>query len=150
MPYTEPRLLDGSGTATASPFVIAIENAGIKVLPSIANAVFLIAAWSAGNSDIYASSRTFYALALEGQVPRIFRRCTKRGLPIYCVAVTGIFALLGGSCFEVCDQRVMSPGYLNTGGKAAVTAFNWLYNISAITGIITWWQVDASIGMMRV
>lgn len=32
VPYTEPNLLNGSGTATASPFVIAIENAGIKAL----------------------------------------------------------------------------------------------------------------------
>ncbi|ODN77929.1 hypothetical protein L202_05028 [Cryptococcus amylolentus CBS 6039] len=126
VPYTEPNLLNGSGTAAASPFVIAIQNAGIKALPSIVNAVLLIAAWSAGNSDLYASSRTLYALALEGQMPRIFRRCTKRGLPIYCVAITGIFGVLA---------------YMNTGGKSAETAFDWLYNLSAITGIITWWAI---------
>ncbi|WVQ77052.1 hypothetical protein IAR50_006731 [Cryptococcus sp. DSM 104548] len=126
VPYTEPNLLNGSGNAAASPFVIAISNAGIKSLPSIVNAVLLIAAWSAGNSDLYASSRTLYALALEGQMPRILRRCTKRGLPIYCVAITGIFGVLA---------------YMNTGGETAETAFNWLYNLSAITGIITWWAI---------
>ncbi|TYJ54809.1 hypothetical protein B9479_004480 [Cryptococcus floricola] len=126
VPYTEPNLLNGSGTAAASPFVIAIQNAGIKALPSIVNAVLLISAWSAGNSDLYASSRTLYALALEGQMPRILRRCTKRGLPIYCVAITGIFGVLA---------------YMNTGGDTAETAFNWLYNLSAITGIITWWAI---------
>ncbi|KAK8850620.1 hypothetical protein IAR55_004539 [Kwoniella newhampshirensis] len=126
VPYNDPNLLNGSSDASASPFVIAINNAGIKALPSIVNAVLLISAWSAGNSDLYAASRTFYALALEGQMPRIFRRCTKRGLPIYCVMITGIFAVLA---------------YMNTGGDAAVTAFNWLYNLSAITGILTWWAI---------
>lgn len=128
VPYDEPRLLsaEGAGTATASPFVIAIQNAGIKALPSIVNAVILLAAWSAGNSDLYAASRTFYALALDGQVPRIFRRCTKKGLPIWCVLITGAFGFFA---------------YLNTGGETAVTVFNWLYNISAITGIITWWCI---------
>lgn len=126
VPYTDPNLLNGSYAATASPFVIAIQNAGISGLPSVANAVFLLSAWSAGNSDLYAASRTLYALALEGQMPRIFRRCTKRGLPIYCVAITGLFGVLA---------------YMNTGGEAAVTAFNWLYNLSAITGIITWWTI---------
>lgn len=124
VPYTEPNLLNGSGTASASPFVIAINNAGIKALPSIVNAVLLIAAWSAGNSDLYAASRTLYALALERQLPRIFRRCTKRGLPIWCVAVTALFGAFA---------------YLNTGGAAAEEAFNWLYNLSAMTGILTWW-----------
>ncbi|KAG8697179.1 hypothetical protein FRC08_006692, partial [Ceratobasidium sp. 394] len=28
--------------------------------------------------------------------------------------------------------------YLNAGSQTAVTVFNWLYNISSITGLITW------------
>ncbi|WVQ77053.1 hypothetical protein IAR50_006732 [Cryptococcus sp. DSM 104548] len=126
VPYTEPDLLNGSGTAAASPFVIAIENAGIKALPSIVNAVLLISAWSAGNSDMYAASRTFYAMALDGQLPRIFRRCTKSGLPIWSLVITGAFGLLA---------------YMNTGGETAAEAFNWLYNISTITAIVTWWTI---------
>ncbi|WVQ82120.1 hypothetical protein IAT38_004248 [Cryptococcus sp. DSM 104549] len=126
VPYDEPNLLNGSGNAAASPFVIAINNAGIKALPSIVNAVLLSAAWSAGNSDLYAASRTMYALALERQLPRIFRKCTKRGLPIWCVVVTGLFGVLA---------------YMNTGGETAAKAFDWLYNLSAITGIITWWAI---------
>ncbi|RSH81104.1 uncharacterized protein EHS24_008538 [Apiotrichum porosum] len=127
VPYNDPRLLNAkSGTAAASPWVIAIENAQIKVLPSIVNAVILISAWSAGNSDLYAASRTMYALALEGKMPKIFRRCTKGGLPIYCVCVTGIFGVLA---------------YLSCGNGNAQTAFDWLYNLSAITGLLTWWTI---------
>ncbi|ORX40940.1 amino acid transporter [Kockovaella imperatae] len=129
VPYTDPRLLSGDGNAKASPFVIAIVNAKIKVLPSIVNAVLLISAWSAGNSDLYAASRTLYALSLQGQFPKVFRKCTKRGLPIWCVALTGAFGGLG---------------YMGTGGTSVVTAFNWLYNLSATTGVITWWAILVS------
>lgn len=126
VPYDNERLINGGGDASASPFVIAIKNAGINALPSIVNAVILISAWSAGNSDVYAASRVLYALALEGQVPRIFRRCTKQGLPIYCILVTSAFGFL---C------------YMSTGGDSAVQAFDWLYNISSIAGILTWWTI---------
>lgn len=89
--YNDPRLLGGTGTASSSPFVIAIVNAKIKALPSIINAVILISAFSAGNSDLYAASRTLYGLACVGQAPRLLRICTKGGLPIWSVAITGKF-----------------------------------------------------------
>jgi amino acid transporter len=98
VPYNSDELLNNSNSdASASPFVIAIKTAGIKGLPSVINAVILISAWSAGNSDLYASSRTLYALALEGKAPRFLRMCTKGGLPVWCVAVTGLFGLLAVS-----------------------------------------------------
>jgi len=52
VPYNDPRLLSDTGNAASSPFTIAVSNAGIKVLPSIVNAIVLIAAWSAANSDV--------------------------------------------------------------------------------------------------
>lgn len=59
VPYDDPRLLGSSSTdANASPFVIAIRDASISGLPSVMNAVILIAVLSVGNSSIYASSRT--------------------------------------------------------------------------------------------
>ncbi|KAM0745999.1 hypothetical protein T439DRAFT_384462 [Meredithblackwellia eburnea MCA 4105] len=69
-----PNLLTGSGTA-ASPWVIAIENAGIKGLPSLINVVVLLAAFSAGNSDCYAASRCL-------------------GVPIYALIVTCMWGFL--------------------------------------------------------
>jgi len=126
VPYDEPRLLGGSNDATASPFVIAIQNAGIKGLPSVANAAFLVAALSAGQADCYAASRTLYALALQGQAPRFIRRCTKGGIPLPAIIITALFGPLA---------------YLNTGGDAAVQAFDWLYNIGTTSGVITWWVI---------
>lgn len=39
VPYNDPNLAISTGTAQQSPFVIAFQRAGIKVLPSIINAV---------------------------------------------------------------------------------------------------------------
>lgn len=75
----------------SSPYVIAINRAGIKVLPSIINAAILTSAFSAGNSFLYTSSRILYGLAIRGQAPEIFSRVTKAGLPfnavVFCVSL---------------------------------------------------------------
>ncbi|KAB8265014.1 amino acid permease-domain-containing protein [Aspergillus pseudonomiae] len=73
-PSNNSRLLGDSSSSNAeSPWVIAINLAGIKALPSIVNVVVLIAGISSGNSY---------------QAPRIFLRCTEQGIPIYALLVT--------------------------------------------------------------
>jgi amino acid transporter len=47
----DPLLLKSTGTAAQSPFVIAAERAGVKVVPHIINAIVLTSAWSSGNSS---------------------------------------------------------------------------------------------------
>lgn len=93
----DPRLLNaihkGAAGVGASPFVIAIENGGILVLPSIINAVVLTSALSAGNSFFYASTRILYATALDGKAPR-FLQFEKFGVPYACVIVTAALSLL--------------------------------------------------------
>lgn len=85
VPYDDPDLLNGSGTATQSPYVIAIRRAGIRTLPSIINAAIFTSAFSAGNSFLFCSSRILYGLAIRGQAPKVFAHCTKNGLPIVAV-----------------------------------------------------------------
>ena len=94
VPYNDDRLLQDTGTAAESPYVIVMVSAGIKVLPSIINAAILTSAFSAGNSFLFASSRVLYGLALRGQAPRILTYCTKSGLPIAAVLLTSCFSLL--------------------------------------------------------
>lgn len=57
----------GGSESRRSPFVIAIELAGIKALPSVFNAVILISVISVANSCTFASTRTFQALAANGE-----------------------------------------------------------------------------------
>ncbi|GIC91287.1 putative general amino acid permease (Agp2) [Aspergillus udagawae] len=98
VPYNDPTMAEafakGMPGAAASPYVIAMDRLGIPILPHIVNAMILLAAFSAGNSYVYCASRSLYGLALDGKAPRLFTKCTKRGVPIYCVSVVMLIALL--------------------------------------------------------
>ncbi len=123
---TDNQLLDaiaaGTSTAAASPFVIGIQNAGIHVLNHIVNACILTSAWSAGNSFVYAASRTAYSLAMRGQGPQFLTKCNRYGTPYYCVAFALCFGLLS---------------YMNVSNSAA-NVFNWFVNITTVSGYIAW------------
>ncbi|KAJ5176403.1 General amino acid permease AGP2 [Penicillium canariense] len=80
--------------AAASPYVVSMDRLHIPILPHIVNAVVLTASFSAGNSYVYCASRSLYGLALEGKAPLFLAKCTKKGVPIYCVAVVLLIALL--------------------------------------------------------
>ncbi|KAJ3579045.1 hypothetical protein NPX13_g1522 [Xylaria arbuscula] len=71
LPSTDPRLENATGSNSRfSPFVLAIQDAGIQVLPSIFNAVITISVVSVANSCTYASTRTMQALAERGMAPK--------------------------------------------------------------------------------
>ncbi|RJE26068.1 permease [Aspergillus sclerotialis] len=122
VPHDNKDLLSDANDASASPFVIAANLAGVKVLPHIINAVLLTVVISAANSNVYSGSRVLLGLAQEGFAPRWFKKTTKGGVPYYSVAFTAAFGLLG---------------FLNV-SNAGSTVFNWLLNISSVSGLITW------------
>ncbi|KAJ5088935.1 Amino acid/polyamine transporter I [Penicillium argentinense] len=115
----------GSSTAGASPFVIAIENGGIRALPSIINAVILTSALSAGNSFFYASTRILYSTAVDGKAPRILQY-EKFGVPYGCVLVTAALSLLV---------------YLNVSSSSAEVFF-WISNLSSVSTLIVWTSIS--------
>lgn len=121
----DPRLLnaisDSAPGAAASPFVIAIVNGGIPVLPSIINAVILSSAWSAGNAFFYSSTRILYAAALDGKAPSFFT-FERFGVPYACVGATTLLSLLA---------------YLNVSNGSA-DVFFWFSNISAVSTLLVW------------
>ncbi|KAH9916129.1 amino acid permease [Amylocystis lapponica] len=121
VPYTDYRLELGTGTAAASPFVIAIQTAGIKVLPSIINAVLVTSAWSAGNSDIYCSSRALF----NGNAPKIFTKLTRHGLPWVAVLPSVGFGCLAYMSVSSGSNRV----------------FGWLSEMTAIAGLGSWFCI---------
>lgn len=125
VPYNSPRLhLANSKTtsASASPYVVAIQISGIHTLPAIFNACILIFVFSAANSDLYIASRTLYGLATEGLAPRIFARTNQRGVPIY--------ALMLSACFGC-------SAFLNCAASSAVI-FTYFTNLVTVFGILTW------------
>ncbi|KAL2756519.1 hypothetical protein ACRALDRAFT_1030470 [Sodiomyces alcalophilus JCM 7366] len=95
LPYDDPRLENaGAGTAEGSPYVIAMQNMGISVLPHIVNALLCTSIFSAGNAYTYMAMRSLYGLALDGQAPRIFTKCLRNGIPIYAFAFVMVFPFI--------------------------------------------------------
>ncbi|CDR45067.1 CYFA0S16e01706g1_1 [Cyberlindnera fabianii] len=99
LPYNDPTLnqLAASGSTangSYSPYIIAMNNMGIKVFPHIVNALCVASAFSAGNSYVYCASRALYSISLRGYAPKFFQYCTSSGVPIFCVGVAFLFSLL--------------------------------------------------------
>lgn len=126
VPYNSPELAKGikfgGNTATASPFVIAIQIAEIPHLPGILNAAIMIFVFSAANSDLYIASRTLFGLAREGKAPRIFAKTDKRGVPVYALGLSVAFCLLA---------------YLGV-NQSSYTVFGYFVNLVTIFGLLTW------------
>ena len=122
VPSDDPTLLQSTGNASQSPFVIAARRAGIKVVPSIINAVILTSAWSAGNSGLLGGSRVLYGLALNRRAPQVFQRVNRFGIPYCAVLLFGIF---------------MALGYMTLSHSAAVV-FSWLLDLVAVATLVNW------------
>ncbi|SCU89930.1 LAME_0E06216g1_1 [Lachancea meyersii CBS 8951] len=106
--------------AGASPYVIAMKNLGIRALPDLVNATLITAAFSAGNAYTFCSSRILHGLALDGNAPKIFKKCNKYGVPIYAVGVSLLWGLLS---------------LLQLNSNSAVV-LNWLINLITTSQLI--------------
>ncbi|KAI9805075.1 MAG: hypothetical protein M1825_000909 [Sarcosagium campestre] len=87
-------------TGAVSPFIIALDEAGVAVLPGLSNAGFLFAAWTAANTALYVSSRTLYGMC-KGMTPAdnpilwpLGRTRKKNGAPTMAILVSCLFAPL--------------------------------------------------------
>lgn len=130
VPYNDGRLLNGTSSADAktSPFVIAIVNGGVKGLPSVINAVILIAVLSVGNASVYACSRSLNSLAEQGMAPKWTGYVDRKGRPLFAIIVTNMFGLF--AFIAASDKQV--------------EAFNWLLALSGLSSIFTWMSINFS------
>ena len=129
VPANSPLLLGSSGANTkASPFVIALQNSGVKglALPSVFNTIIIVAVLSVANSSIFGSTRTFQALASQGMAPKVLAYVDRKGRPLTSVALQLAFALLAFiiEAFNVGDQF-----------------FNWLLTLSGLASFFTWGSI---------
>ena len=110
----------GGSTAAASPYVIAMSNLGISVLPDIVNALLVTTVFSAGNTYTYCATRSLYGLSIEGRAPGFFQKCTRGGVPIYCVLVVLAFPFLSFLQLSNSSSQVLT----------------WLIDVSTAAAII--------------
>lgn len=109
----------GEAGSAASPWVLGIQNLGIGGLPHLINFLILTSGWSCGNAYLYSSSRTLYGLSRDGQAPKFLMKCTKAGVPIYCVAVVSVIT---------CITFLVSS-------NSAAKVFQWFVDLTT-TGLI--------------
>ncbi|EJS43564.1 hip1p [Saccharomyces arboricola H-6] len=130
VPSNDPRLLNGSSSvdAASSPLVIAIENGRIKGLPSLMNAIILIAVVSVANSAVYACSRCMVAMAHIGNLPKFLNRVDRRGRPMNAIILTLFFGLL--SFVAASDKQA--------------EVFTWLSALSGLSTIFCWMAINLS------
>ncbi|KAL4072265.1 general amino acid permease 1 [Scleroderma citrinum] len=111
-----------------SPFVVAFQRAGVKVLPSIVNAIIIAGAFSSANTYLFSSSRILYGLAVQNQAPQVLSTCTKGGIPWVAAITAGLFPFLA----------------FMTLGSNAVTVFNWFVSLSTVCGLIGWAVINTT------
>lgn len=128
--YDDPRLIgsDEFIDVSASPFVIAANNAGLPAFGDFINVVILVSVVSIGLSGVYGGSRTLTALAEQGYAPRIFTYIDRAGRPLFSTLVV----LLCGCLAYIT---------LSSGG---VILFNWLVALSGLAALFTWGSICAA------
>lgn len=87
----EPWTVSAKGEGLmASPFVKVLSAAAIPGAADFMNLVLIIAALSAGNGCLYASSRMLHSLGVDGMAPKAFARTTHGGSPRVAVAAASV------------------------------------------------------------
>lgn len=115
-------LLNSSGTASASPFVIAAKRAGITSLSSLINGVVLTSAWSSANHGILSGSRSLFGLALDGNAWKFFLKTHRLGVPYIGVSAIAIF---------------MTLAYMTVSNSGTVV-FGWFQSLTAASTLFQW------------
>ncbi|MCJ1458824.1 hypothetical protein MMC28_009198 [Mycoblastus sanguinarius] len=129
LPSNDPDLIGSSGANTkASPFVLAIQMAGVSGLPSVFNAVITISVLSVANSCTFGSTRTMQALAARGMGPKFLTYIDSKGRPFWCVIIQLVFGLLA------------FVNEANTGS----TFFTWLLALSGLSYFFVWGSICLS------
>ena len=127
VPSDSDVLLGSSGANTkASPFVLAIQMAGIKGLPSVFNVVITLSVISVANSATYGSTRTLQALATQGMAPKFLAYVDKAGRPIPTVILQLLFGLLA---------------FINESSSQGDTIFTWLLSLSGLANFFVWGSI---------
>ncbi|KAJ5146228.1 Amino acid/polyamine transporter I [Penicillium bovifimosum] len=116
---------EASDEAAASAFVAALYLAGISVLPDLLNACILLFVLSIADYDLYLATKAMCDLSVRGRAPAFLSRTTKRGVPIYALAICSSAATLA---------------YLNVHQDSTVV-FGYFVDMVTMLGLLTWFSI---------
>lgn len=112
----------GFSNGNQSPWVMAIQNAGVCTFAGVVNGFLLYFALTSASSQLYTSSRTLYFMSIQNKAPKVFSLCTKRGVPYTSVLFTMAFGLLS---------------FLSVQNDTALV-FERLVSLCATSGLLVW------------
>lgn len=131
VPWNDPGLENSENSQAASPFVLALTNAGIHVVPSLMNGMILLAVLSVGISAIYACSRMLLALAKHRLLPTgkhfDLSYIDRQGRPLAAILFSLGFGLIA-------YISLISP-------LGAEYMFVWLMSLSGLASLFTWGSI---------
>ncbi|KAI0109362.1 amino acid permease/ SLC12A domain-containing protein [Hypoxylon sp. NC0597] len=107
-----------------SPFVAAMDQAGIPILASAFNGIIIVAIFSMANASVFASSRALQAISARGMGPSLFAKI-KWGHPIWALVLVFLVSLL--SLVKIAED----------GDKV----FDWLLALAAGSNYFTWMSI---------
>ncbi|KAJ0416825.1 amino acid permease/ SLC12A domain-containing protein [Aspergillus carlsbadensis] len=122
VPSSDERLLGGSGSA-ASPFVIAVDDAGIKGVPDLINACMIIGILAIALECIYLPSRILRTMALQRIIPSFIAKVDDKGRPRWALLITSAVGVV--------------LTYMSLSGKG-LEVLNWLISITSASFFINW------------
>ncbi|PYH84393.1 proline-specific permease [Aspergillus uvarum CBS 121591] len=122
VPSTDSRLLGGSSVAS-SPFVIAVQDAGIPGVPDLINACMIIGILAIALECIFLPSRILRTMSLQGLLPAFVARVDRKGRPRWALAITAIAGV------------ALTYMSLSAGGTEVL---NWLIAITSASFFINW------------
>ncbi|PSR85695.1 amino acid permease/ SLC12A domain-containing protein, partial [Coniella lustricola] len=121
-----PSVLDQPHIAslTASPFVIAVQSAGIAYLPSIINAVLIASVFSMANAAVFASSRALVAICERGMGPRFL--------------VGGNYVPWPALAIVLAVSMLAWLAAVHNGTEV----FEWLLALASVSNMLTWASIN--------
>ncbi len=124
----------GVSNLAASPFVIAMENAGIKGLPDLLNTVVLVGLCAIGAESLYITSRLGTAMARMGLFPGTLGKIDSKGRPYVSLIFSALLAII--LTYINCS---------NTGG----VIFTWFSAVGSTVYFIAYLVIAATNWRMR-
>ncbi|WP_155287582.1 amino acid permease [Lacticaseibacillus zhaodongensis] len=115
-------------SSLGSPFVQTFARIGITFAASLVNFVVITAALSGANSGIYSASRMLYTLADGKQLPKMFTKLNRHGVPFYPVVSVGLGIVLG----------VLLNAILPIVAPSIGNIFVLVYSSSVLPGMVPW------------
>lgn len=104
-----------------SPFVVAVEVAGIPKLGHVINAILLVSVFSMANASVFATSRAMVSICKKGMGPRALGEVTRRGIPRNALFVVFAVAQLAWIGFAPKGQVI----------------FDWLLSVASVSNYFT-------------